>query len=103
MLSPHEFATLMLVREAPDQIDMNRTELDALLERQLVMLEHCTPGRRVAHLTHKGRWMLDALQRCSSARRGSTTFSANDAPNDGDVFCPPRGSATEIAAPESVA
>lgn len=34
MLSPHEFATLMLVRQAPDQLDMNRAELDALLERQ---------------------------------------------------------------------
>ncbi|WP_231110503.1 hypothetical protein [Burkholderia territorii] len=103
MLSPHEFATLMLVRDAPDQIDMNRAELDALLERQLVMLEHCAPGRRVAHLTHKGRWMLDALQRGSSTLRGSPTPWANEAPNDGDMCCPPRGSATEIAAPESAA
>lgn len=44
MLSPHEFATLMLVRHAPDQIDMDRAELDALLERQLVMLEHSAEG-----------------------------------------------------------
>ncbi|SKD06231.1 hypothetical protein SAMN05446934_9888 [Paraburkholderia hospita] len=28
MLSPHEFATLMLVKAAPDQIDLNREELD---------------------------------------------------------------------------
>ncbi|MCA8276139.1 hypothetical protein LGN17_27015 [Burkholderia sp. AU30280] len=61
MLSPHEFATLMLVREAPDQIDLHRTELDALLERQLVMLEHGAAGRRHAYLTHKGRRFLDAL------------------------------------------
>lgn len=61
MLSPHEFATLMLVRQAPDQIDMKRAELDALLERQLVMLEHGASGRRQAHLTHKGRLLLDAL------------------------------------------
>jgi len=61
MLSPHEFATLMLVRQAPDQLDMNRAELDALLERQLVMLEHCAAGRRRAHLTEKGRAFLDAL------------------------------------------
>lgn len=46
MLSPHEFETLMLVRQAPDQLDMNRAELDALLERQLVMPEHCAAGRR---------------------------------------------------------
>lgn len=44
MLSPHEFATLMLVCQAPDQLDMNRAELDALLERQLVMLEHGAPA-----------------------------------------------------------
>nr|WP_081079163.1 hypothetical protein [Burkholderia territorii] len=78
MLSPHEFATLMLVREAPDQIDMNRTELDALLERQLVMLEHCTPGRRVAHLTHKGRWMLDALRTSPSADTSSRATVATN-------------------------
>ena len=35
MLSPKEFATLMLVKAAPDQIDMCRQELDTLLERQL--------------------------------------------------------------------
>lgn len=61
MLSPHEFATLMLVRHAPDQIDMNRAELDALLERQLVMLEHGAGGRRRAWLTETGRSFLDAL------------------------------------------
>ena len=61
MLTPHEFATLMLVRQAPDQLDMNRAELDALLERQLVMLEHCASGARRAHLTGKGRTFLDAL------------------------------------------
>jgi hypothetical protein len=62
MLTPHEFATLMLVRQAPEQLDMNRAELDALLERQLVMLEHCASGARRAHLTGKGRMFLNALQ-----------------------------------------
>jgi hypothetical protein len=61
MLSPHEFATLMLVRHAPDQIDMNRAELDALLERQLVMLEHSAEGHRRAQLTEMGRSFLEAF------------------------------------------
>ena len=61
MLTPHEFATLMLVRQAPDQLDIYRAELDALLERQLVMLEHCASGARRAHLTGKGRMFLNAL------------------------------------------
>jgi hypothetical protein len=29
MLSPHEFATLMVVKATPDYIDLNRAELDA--------------------------------------------------------------------------
>ncbi|KWZ33122.1 hypothetical protein [Burkholderia anthina] len=70
MLSPHEFATLMLVCQAPDQLDMNRAELDALLERQLVMLEHGAPGRRRAYLTKKGRSILHALGADVHSRRG---------------------------------
>ncbi|WP_246089340.1 hypothetical protein [Paraburkholderia guartelaensis] len=69
MLSPHEFATLMLVRQAPDQLDMNRAELDALLERQLVMLEHCAAGARRAYLTGKGETFLQALHPDASPRR----------------------------------
>ncbi|ABM51387.1 phage tail assembly chaperone [Burkholderia pseudomallei] len=46
MLSPHEFATLLLVKDAPDQADMDRDELDALLERQLVKLEALGSGRK---------------------------------------------------------
>ncbi|MGN4069418.1 hypothetical protein ACS0Y7_32940 [Burkholderia gladioli] len=61
MLSPHEFATLMLVRQAPDQLDLNRQELDALLERRLIMLEHCAAGGRRVHLTGKGRSFLAAF------------------------------------------
>jgi len=61
MLSPHEFATLMLVRHAPDQIDMNRGELDALLERQLVMLERSGEGTRRPQLTEMGRSYLEAF------------------------------------------
>lgn len=46
MLSPHEFATLLLVKDAPDQAEMERDELDALLEQQLVRLEALGSGRR---------------------------------------------------------
>ncbi len=44
MLSPHEFATLLLVKDAPQQVEMEREELDALLERQLVLLERLASG-----------------------------------------------------------
>lgn len=63
MLSPHEFATLMLVRHSPDQIDMNRHELDTLLERQLVALDHWTEGHRQLSLTTAGRSLLEAVGR----------------------------------------
>ena len=63
MLSPHEFATLMLVRHSPEQIDMNREELDTLLERQLVALEQWTEGHRRLSLTTAGRSLLEAMGR----------------------------------------
>ncbi|WP_430231468.1 hypothetical protein [Paraburkholderia tropica] len=69
MLSPHEFATLMLVRQAPDQLDMNRAELDALLERQLVMLEHRGEGARRVYLTRKGKIFLETV--CPATQRAS--------------------------------
>jgi hypothetical protein len=63
MLSPHEFATLMLIRSAPDQIDMNRTEVDTLLERQLLLLEQITGGPQRASLTPRGHSLLEAASR----------------------------------------
>jgi hypothetical protein len=61
MLSPHEFATLMLIRQAPDQLDMKRAELDALLERQLVKLDSSVTGKCCAQLTEKGKSLLRRL------------------------------------------
>lgn len=63
MLSPHEFATLMLIKDAPEQIDLDRAELDTLLERQLVALEELTSGVRRPCLTHDGRFILEACSR----------------------------------------
>ncbi|MGF6931063.1 hypothetical protein OKW41_000202 [Paraburkholderia sp. UCT70] len=63
MLSPHEFATLMLVKDAPDQIDLNRTELDTLLERQLIALEQLASGRQRPLLARDGDSVLQAVAR----------------------------------------
>jgi len=46
MLSAHEFATLMLVKDAADQIG-DRHELDTLLERQLIAMEQLVSGARI--------------------------------------------------------
>lgn len=63
MLSPHEFATLMLVKDAPDQTGMERHELDALLERQLVQLERFATGLEHWTVTETGDTALRAIRR----------------------------------------
>ncbi|SEJ74287.1 hypothetical protein [Paraburkholderia diazotrophica] len=63
MLSPHEFATLMLVKSAPDQIELDRAELDQLLEQQLVALEEIAGGVRRPRLTIHGDSLLQAISR----------------------------------------
>jgi hypothetical protein len=65
MLSPHEFATLLLVKDAPHQVDMNREELDALLERQLVELERLATGLQRLRVTETGDTALRAIKRHS--------------------------------------
>ena len=63
MLSPHEFATLLLVNAAPDQIDLSRQELEMLLKRQLVAMEHLALGVRRPRLTPDGESVLRAVAR----------------------------------------
>ena len=65
MLSPHEFATLLLLKDAPHQMDMVRDELDALLERQLVQLENLASGRQLWSLTASGDSTIKAIKRYS--------------------------------------
>lgn len=73
MLSPHELATLMLVRAAPEQIDMTRAELDALLDSKLIALDvpPARPDRAGAWrrlvLTPAGMRLLDAAARLDDA------------------------------------
>jgi hypothetical protein len=63
MLSPHEFATLMLVKDAPDQVELDRADLDALLERQLVRLQRLGSGHPRAEITVNGHSVLKAVAR----------------------------------------
>ncbi|HEX7682762.1 hypothetical protein [Trinickia sp.] len=65
MLSPHEFATLLLVKDAPNQVDMDREELDALLEQQLVQLERLGSGHQQWRLTESGDSAIRAIKRFS--------------------------------------
>ena len=63
MLSPHEFATLMLIKASPDQIDLGRAELDTLFEQQLISLENLASGRSRPHVTSDGDSILRAVAR----------------------------------------
>ncbi|WP_206998064.1 hypothetical protein [Trinickia mobilis] len=62
MLSPHEFATLLLVKDAADEI-ADRAELSALVERQLVALEELASGVTRPRLTDCGDTILEAIAR----------------------------------------
>jgi hypothetical protein len=66
MLSPHEFATLMLLKAAPDQIEIDHAELAALLDQQLVALEHLASGGQRPRLTQIGDTLLEAITRRST-------------------------------------
>ncbi|MGF6970356.1 hypothetical protein OKW43_007451 [Paraburkholderia sp. WC7.3g] len=62
MLSAHEFATLMLVRDSADHI-AEREELDTLLERQLVAMEKLVGGGVRPRITQEGSSLLRNLAR----------------------------------------
>jgi hypothetical protein len=63
MLSPHEFAILMLIRFSPEQIDLDREELHTLLERQLVALDDLPSGAQRPRLTQDGDSILRIIAR----------------------------------------
>jgi hypothetical protein len=66
-LSPHEIATLMLLRRAPDQVEMTRAELDTLIDSQFISLEYDAHDhhRPTLTLTAAGDRLLEAAARLS--------------------------------------
>ncbi len=77
MLSPHELAALILVKNAPDQIERDRVDLAALLERQLISFENIEGNRRRPTLTPSGDSVLEAVVRY----RPTTTPPLGDTTN----------------------
>ena len=67
MLSPHEFATLMLLRDASDPIDLNRAALEVLVERQLVTFDKLASGEHRPLVTASGHLILKAAARIREA------------------------------------
>ena len=63
MLSPHELATLMLVKDAPERIEPDRLELGALRELQLIALDPPETGLIMPYVTPRGDAVLRAISR----------------------------------------
>lgn len=63
MLSPHEFTTLMVVGDAPEQLELNRAELHILLDLCLVTLELQASGQQHPRITTEGNAVLKAAAR----------------------------------------
>lgn len=78
MLSPHELATLMLVRSAPDQIDTARVELDTLLDYRLISIEPRVGGWRRPMLTPAGVHLLEATTRLERKHDGDALTREDD-------------------------
>jgi hypothetical protein len=68
MLSPHEFAVLMLINDAPDQIEEACSDLAALLERRFVSFDTTGGNPRRPILTEKGETILRAAFRYRPGR-----------------------------------
>ncbi|MCC8404914.1 hypothetical protein LJ655_24080 [Paraburkholderia sp. MMS20-SJTN17] len=61
MLSPHEFATLLLVETEPEHSRLDRSELMALMDQHLVALEKTASGASLPRLTPAGHSLLHTL------------------------------------------
>jgi len=62
MLSPHEFAALLLVGGAREVTDLDPDDLASLVERQLVALDELVTGHEL-HLTEDGASVVRAVMR----------------------------------------
>ncbi|QEZ49092.1 hypothetical protein D2917_31165 (plasmid) [Cupriavidus oxalaticus] len=66
MLTPHEVATLILIREsAPNLSQLDRSVIDSLIERKLVRLDAAVAGQDNPRITAEGCVMLGAISRNS--------------------------------------
>jgi hypothetical protein len=63
MLSPHEVATLMLVKHAPCRIEPGLAELHALVDLDLVAVEGPVAEFSLHHVTPRGDAVLRAFAR----------------------------------------
>ncbi|WP_175885247.1 hypothetical protein [Burkholderia sp. BCC0044] len=73
MLTAHEFAALFLVHRAPEQIQLDRDDIVALVERHLIVMERDdASGQHRPALTADGLSVLRCVQRHDGARFDAT-------------------------------
>lgn len=66
MLTPHEVATLILIREsAPNLGQLDRTVIDTLIEKRLVRIDAADTGKSYPRITAEGCLMLGVISRNS--------------------------------------
>lgn len=63
MLSHHEFATLVLVNDSADPMELDRADVQTLLAHQLVTLEPLGPNHSRPRVTTQGYAFLQAFGR----------------------------------------
>lgn len=63
MLSPHELATLLVVKNAPERIEPNRAELGALRDLQLIVMDRPDSVFPIPRVTSRGDAVLRAIYR----------------------------------------
>jgi len=61
MLTPHEIATLILVANAPGEVEVDRPDLHSLLERDLVEVDRSSSGRRQIRMSAVGEQLVMRL------------------------------------------
>jgi hypothetical protein len=61
MLTPHEIATLILVANAPEEVEVGRPDLCSLLKRDLVQLDRASSGRRQMRVSTCGEQLVMRL------------------------------------------
>ncbi|CAJ0699356.1 hypothetical protein R11007_03021 [Ralstonia holmesii] len=75
VLSPHEFAVLLLVNDGAESDDLDRADVEALIERQLVTLERRGPDHSYARVTLQGYVLLKASGHVRTSGRRSMAAS----------------------------
>ncbi|MCO5400423.1 hypothetical protein [Ralstonia soli] len=75
MLSPHEFAVLLLVNDGAASDDLDRADVEALIERQLVTMECRGPDNCYARVTLQGYALLKASGHVRSSGRRAVAVS----------------------------